>query len=613
MTTAYVPEPMLEMRDETPVSLAFGDVYFSRAGGVAETEHVFLAANGLPQRWQAAEDKAFSIGELGFGTGLNFLVTLQHFRAHAPAGATLHYHAVEKFPFRPEVLATLLAELPELAVEELLTHYPLRLPGPHRMVMDRVVLNLWFGEVTEWLDALPDHAIDAWYLDGFAPAKNPDMWREEIFVQMARASARAASFATFTAASAVRRGLEAAGFVVEKVPGFGKKREMLKGVASKKKADVSRRPTHLLETGDWRLATPCLIIGAGIAGASLAQALAQRGHLVTVLERGVAASGASGNAAGVLFPPLTKQWTPQTEFYFTAYDLMLRQIARWQGAGLHFATGTPGMLRLPRHAEEEAQLMQLQATLGIDPSIVHWLDRQAASAKAGVALPSGAAWFPQGSWLSPRALCEALLQHPRIMRREYTEVSAIARETALWRVMCEDGASFEAPILCVAAAVDTAKLLPEHGLRLQPVGGQVSEFTAQDAAAPLSSILCRKGYVIPCGEHYLTGATYHREALLEVTEARHEENLREVQATIPGWFNGQLEGGRSAIRATTPGRKPYIGKLAEGLYVSTGHGSRGLLSAPLAAEMITSMIHQEPLPVSLQVREWLEKALHSQR
>lgn len=231
--TAYLPPAELTFEQETPISQTFGDVYFSKLGGIAETEHVFLAANGLPGRWQTAGER-FCVAELGFGTGLNFLVTWRQFCATAPAGTVLHYHAVERQPLTQAQLAQALALQPALAAEAemLLTHYPLRLPGPHAIALPRCQLHLWWGDVAEWLAALAGAMpgrIDAWYLDGFAPAKNPDMWGEPIYRAMATLSAPGAHFATFTAASAVRRGLLAAGFAVEKVRGFGRKREMLRG------------------------------------------------------------------------------------------------------------------------------------------------------------------------------------------------------------------------------------------------------------------------------------------------------------------------------------------------------------------------------------------------
>lgn len=661
---AHLPTPALELRDETPVSAAFGDVYFSRAGGVAETEHVFLKGNGLPDRWQLMKEGgdaprgkdtrwieervachgepraegvrsvsdvggdapfnklSFTIAELGFGTGLNFLTTLKRFRETAPEGCALHYHAVEAYPFTQETLKELLALQPDLTSEaaELLAHYPLRLPGPHRIHLPRVTLTLWFGEVGEWLDELSagglgersalrepraagvrsvsdvggkapynEVKVDAWYLDGFSPAKNPDMWREELFVGMAAASAHNATFATFTSAGHVRRGLEAAGFSVEKAAGFGSKREM--SIGRLKERSVARcRPDESL--------AEAVVVGAGIAGATLARVLAERGINVTVIERGVVAGGGSGNAAGVLFPPLTKQWGTSTAFYFSAYDYVLRALATWQAQGLSFASGMVGMLRLPRHAEEEAQLMTLNETLGIDPAIVRWLPQDAASERAGVNLPSGAAYFPQGTWISPPELCRALLQHKNIMLREQMTVTGIQKTGDVWQVSLANGEFRHTQALCVASAAESAALLTAYGLRLQEVGGQVSEFAAANVAYPLRSILCRKGYVIPRGETYLTGATYHRDDVLAVTDARHTENRAELLALLPNWFTGEVTAGRSSVRATTPDRLPYIGKLDEGLYVSTGHGSRGMLSAPLAAEMIVSAMLKETAPVT---------------
>ncbi len=597
MTNAHLPEPTLEMREGTPVSAAFGDVYFSREGAVAETRHVFLAGNQLPKRWENADLQGFSVAELGFGTGVNFLTTLQAFRRHAPAGATLDYHAVEQFPFRPAVLRGLFAQVPELAAEaeELLACYPLRLPGPHRIVFARAVLTLWLGDVRDWLAGLPEASINAWYLDGFAPAKNPDMWGEGVFAQMARASAPEASFATFTAASAVRRGLEAAGFTVEKVPGFGKKREMLRG----------GKPAHAPIPLRGNARPDVVIIGAGIAGASLAQSFATRGHRVTVLERATVAGGASGNDAGVLFPPLAKQWTPTTAFYFAAYGYMRSALVRWAEAGLTIPHESPGMLRLPRDAEEAASLQQVNDALGLDADMVQWVDAAKASEIAGVALHSGAAYFPQGTWLSPRLCCTALLQHKAIALRENCAVTSLTRAGDEWRIMLASGEEIIAPIVCVAAAYGAAELLPDYGLRLQQVGGQVSAFAASDVAAPLRSILCRKGYVIPQGDRYLIGATYHREDLLAVSQARHAENLAELTSMLPGWFMGTARGGRSAIRTTTPSRVPYIGTLEPGLYVSLGHGSRGLLSAPLAAEIITDMATNAALPISSEIAQFL--------
>ena len=610
--TAHVPLPDVAFEDGTPVSVAFGDVYFSRKGGMAETEHVFLAGNGLPEHWRGREN--FSIAELGFGTGLNFLVALKRFRETADAGAQLHYIAIEQFPLTVQMLSQALALQPELAAEaaELLANYPLRLPGIHRIHLPRATLTLAYGEAAAMLEELelesrspkgePEgqgsskaNLINAWFLDGFAPAKNPEMWRAEVLEQIGRLSAPDATFATFTAAGAVRRGLEAQGFAVRKVAGYGHKRDML----------VGQRAAYVAPECAKEARPNVTILGAGIAGATLARALAERGFAVTVLERGDVASGASGNTAGVLFPPLPKRWTPAAAWYFTAYGLMLRQLARWRAAGLVFDHAAPGMLRLPRHAQEEAQLQGLHASLGLDPAIVHWVTREEASRRAGVELTTGGAWFAQGSWLSPPTLIAALLAHPNITLHTQQAATRLSREGGAWVVETATGARHTAPICCIATAYDATALLPDaHGIKLHAVAGQVSRIGAQQVAAPLTTILCHKGYVIPTGDAYLIGATYnHDDTTGAVRQENHQKNLADVENFLPGWVRGTAVGGRTSLRATTPDRLPYVGAVGEGLFLSAGHGSRGLLSAPLAAEAIASMIAGEVVPLTMGLRK----------
>ena len=236
-------------------SETYGDTYWSLDGGLDETRHVFLSGNELPARWLARE--RFTLLETGFGTGLNFLCAWQRFRETAPAGARLHYLSVDKHPFRQEDLQHLYGQWPQLAPlgAALLDRYPPLIPGFHRLHLDdgRVALTLLWGEAAEML-AQVDARVDAFFLDGFAPARNPDMWDEALFAQLARLAAPGATFATYSAAGKVSRGMTAAGFAVEKKPGFGRKREMLCGrFAGTLQAEVRRERR-------------ALVIGGGIAG-----------------------------------------------------------------------------------------------------------------------------------------------------------------------------------------------------------------------------------------------------------------------------------------------------------------------------------------------------------
>ena len=324
------PSPLIDWQDGQPVSRRFGDVYFSRDSGLEETRHVFLEGNGLRERWAAlAPHGRFTIGETGFGTGLNFAAAWTLWDQVAPAGARLRYVSVERHPLAPADISRTLGLWPELARyrEALLAQWTEVTPGWHRFVFGggRVLLTLLVGDVRTVLARL-DGPVDAWFLDGFAPARNPEMWQPDVLAQAARLSAAGATCATYTVAGEVRRGLEAAGFAVEKTPGFGRKREMLRGA-------LRARPGST-----WRAAvvrSPCavpaerkaLVIGAGLAGTSTAASLAARGWGVTLLDRHDSlAAEASGNPQGALYARLSPHATALTELAAAGLEYTARSL-----------------------------------------------------------------------------------------------------------------------------------------------------------------------------------------------------------------------------------------------------------------------------------------------
>jgi tRNA 5-methylaminomethyl-2-thiouridine biosynthesis bifunctional protein len=598
LPTAHVPLPQLEL-DATaqPFSKQFDDVYFSRAGGVAETQHVFMRGNDLPARF--LKQPHFTIGEFGFGTGLNFLVAWREFLQLTKPDQHLHYIAVEKYPLTLEMLqpihAAWIAEHAgyQSLLDALLANYPLRLPGWHRIHLDRCTLTLGFGDATELWGSI-DAGVDAWFIDGFSPAKNPDMWQEETLNHIARLSAPCASFATFTAAGAVKRSLQAQGFTVQKIRGFGHKRDMLVGWRDGASLPAKKH-SHVT------------VIGAGIAGASCARALSERGYRVTVLERSDITSGASGNPAAVLYPQLTKFYTSATAWHFTAYAFMLRQLARWKRQGLSFTSEQIGMLRLPRPEQRAEDFASLQ----IDASIMRYVTRDEASALAGADVVSDGYWFPHGTWLVPAELCATLLQHARIMLRSNCAVSAIQKTTSGWEIRTANGELLQTDLVVIATAHQTQHLLPDVVMPLGVSAGQISIVSKENLAQNLKCIISHRGYVIPQADTYLLGATYDRSDVSgTVTEKNHAQNMQHARDALPGWRDAaEPLQGRTSLRATTPDRLPYAGKVGEGLYVSIGHGSRGMISAPLAAEVIVSQIAGETIPLNRELR----RAIHPLR
>ena len=216
--------------DGLPISDEYADVYHSAAGAQAQAKHVFLAGNGLPDRW--ADRAQFVIVETGFGLGLNFLATWLAWRDDPQRCRTLHFVSLEKHPLAAADLALAHAAWPELAplAEELRRYWPALDEGAHRLEFDggRVRLTLHFGDAVKLLPEL-DVVADAFYLDGFSPAKNPELWSPALCGALARLAVNGATLATWSVAGSVRRALAAAGFAVARRPGFAGKRQMLVG------------------------------------------------------------------------------------------------------------------------------------------------------------------------------------------------------------------------------------------------------------------------------------------------------------------------------------------------------------------------------------------------
>ena len=282
--------------DGTPISETFDDIYYSVDGGPEQARAVFLQGNGLPEAWSGKRN--FTILENGFGTGLNFLATWTAWRADPQRPEKLHYLATEIHPFQVDDLARLHRHWPELEFlsEVLRNAWPVLMPGFHRLefAAGRVVLTLMLGEAESSLRNLRAN-VDAFYLDGFDPHKNPQMWSASLFRRCAQLASPAATFATWCVNGEVRRRLREAGFLPEKRPGFGRKREMLVGRIAER-----RRLAMPIPAPDDR---HVLVIGAGLAGCAISERLAARGWRVDLFDRHTAPAGeASGNLAGIVRP-----------------------------------------------------------------------------------------------------------------------------------------------------------------------------------------------------------------------------------------------------------------------------------------------------------------------
>ncbi|WP_445939222.1 bifunctional tRNA (5-methylaminomethyl-2-thiouridine)(34)-methyltransferase MnmD/FAD-dependent 5-carboxymethylaminomethyl-2-thiouridine(34) oxidoreductase MnmC, partial [Pseudomonas sp.] len=435
-----------------PLSSQFADVYFSNENALAETRYVFLANNLLPERFAVlTADQQLVIGETGFGTGLNFLCAWQLFEQHAVASARLHFVSVEKYPLNKADLQRALALWPELApyAEPLLTQYVALHPGFQRLVFagGRVVLTLLIGDALELFGQL-DGQIDAWFLDGFAPAKNPDMWTPELFAELARLSHASTTLGTFTSTGYVRRRLNDAGFKMKRVPGLGKKWEVLKGTfigtqVTAEKPWFTRPPQPVGERS-------ALVIGAGLSGCATAASLAARGWQVTLLERhGAIAQEASGNPQGVLYLKLSAHHTSLSRLIVSGYGHSRRLLEQLQ-------KGTDwdncGVLQLAFDAKEAQRQTQLAAAFPTD--LLTNLDRSAAEAKAGIPLPAGGLFYPEAGWVHPPALCALFSQQPNIQLQLHQEALELRRDGDSWQAWNGEQLLASARVVVLASAAE---------------------------------------------------------------------------------------------------------------------------------------------------------------
>lgn len=578
---------MLSWQDGLPYSTRFGDVYFSRDSGLEETRHVFLDGNDLAQRFAALHPgHSFCIGETGFGTGLNFLSAWRLFEQLAPPGASLDFFSTERFPLGDDELRAALALWPMLQAEAdaLRACWRRRVPGWNRwhFAAGRVRLTLALEDVAQALPQLPEGCVDAWFLDGFSPAKNPEMWSDEVLAGIARASHAGTTLATYTSAGWVRRGLQQAGFEVQRVPGFGRKREMVRG----------RLERAGPQAADGAAPSSVVVIGGGLAGCATAHALAQRGIRVMLLEAAPRlAAAASGNPRGILHARFGAGMNALHRFVLAAYG--------------HALALLDGVLPVDGRDRAECGLLQLAATEAeakrIDklaaqewpPHLLQAVDAAQASELAGLPLAQGGLWFPAGGWVVPPEVCARLARHPDIDLRLSSEVTTLQRTASGWRVGGE-GFAFDAEQVVVCCAHQAKVLAPFAGWPLQPVRGQISLLPSTPESERLKTVLCAEGYCAPAvaGAHVAGATSSFDDAATDIRVTDHAENMAKIAAHMPALHQALGAavpvGGRAGVRCSVPGATPLVGKVEEGLYCSLAHGTRGLLTAGISAEIIAS-------------------------
>jgi len=617
-------EPARVVLDATgaPFSERYGDVYASRDGALGQARHVFLKGNDLPPRWERRDQ--FVIVETGFGLGVNFLVTWQAWRDDPQRPKRLHFVSVEKHPVDAETLIRFAP--PEVAslASELAAAWPLALPGLHRREFEdgALTLKLAFGDAEELLPQLVAGA-DAFYLDGFAHERNPAMWSPGILKSLTRLAREGATVGTWCTARSLRDGLVAAGFEVQLDAGFGHRRQMLRARFAPRWR-VRRHPAPVAFRG----VREAIVIGAGLAGASVAWSLARRGWRVTILERGAhLAAGASALPMGLLHPHLTADDNDAARLtragFFTS-RAMLQRLAPtglWQQRSLWRAEGT---LVQAADAQEADDWRVLAASLDLPPSFVRFLAASEATQLLGIPPQNGGWWFGGGATVAVAKLCAALVESAGATLRIGAATERIERQSDQWIAENEDGAALAtAPVCIVASALDAPRLLRLQHAPVRSVRGRLSLFEAP-ALASLRASTSGSGTLATADQgRFLVGASYEVEANGELHDgdvARiHDGNLQRLARMISGPLAVTPVGVFDGIRCVARDRLPLVGAVADesamseemathgahledlprrpGLYASFAFGSRGLSLAPLAGELIAAQVEGEPWPL----------------
>lgn len=531
-------------RPGTPAASNFDDIYFSTDGGLDETRTVFLRGCGLPDRW--LDQSVFTIAELGFGSGLNFLASWQLWLETAQPAQRLHFVSIEKFPFDRQQLGRALSAWPELEAlsAQLIATWPGRVKGIHRLNFGSVTLTLVHEDVVAGLEQLDTLKADAWFLDGFSPSGNPEMWSETVMSRIAQSTASGGRLATFSVAGRVRSALTGAGFTIRKMPGFGRKRHRLE-------ADFS---------GETTSQTPkierALIVGAGIAGRSIAHALSRR-HIPFDIIDDYAHPAASGNPAALVKPRFDLQDRPESRFFLSAYLYALRAYPEQ-------AVLEKGVRQLPKTEKEAARFRKLveQAPLGEDQ--LRWDD--------------DALWIESATVIDPSRVFDAFDIRRETFRRakNYSDYSHIF----------------------LATGYGLRDLAPELPMRFSR--GQLSW---AEPVWPMPTAY--GGYAINLNNAALIGATHDRLDGRDPFELRAEDDAANLSALakISGKTIKPAAGkSRASVRVTTANTLPLLAGLGGKIWAMTGLGSRGFTFAPLLAETLIADLCGEVGPMDKHLR-----------
>lgn len=586
---------------DIPVSKQFGDVYFSKDNGLLETRHVFLNGNDLNSRLAALQDyEYFAVGETGFGTGLNILALWQLWQQVRPDNHShLHAISVEKFPLAKADLIRALQAWPELKplAEQLLAQYPLPIAGCHRLSFpnERFSLDLWLGDAHDVFPVMEKTAaVHAWFLDGFAPSCNPEMWQENVLQHIVRLSDIGSTFSSFSVAGVLKRGLRQHGVHISRPRGFMHKREMLKGILLAREteetittaSEIQEKPA-LTATHSYQV-SKIAVIGAGIAGLSAAYSFACRGHQVVIYDQSAPLAGGSGNPLALLNPKLCPIEQSSVHLMTLAWQYALNHYAKFNA----FRPIQVNQLAL----KNPEALLSLADEYPADVlTIQHANEQQLSTEYSSLSLLQAGA-------VSPQQLRDEILAHPCIQYQQ-AKITRIEQH-AKAHVFSDETLLGEFDHVIVCTARESAHFFENYPV-LKPIRGQVSWLNNQNNPLSINTAYSYGGYCMQLDDAQLIlGASFYpgRDDA-DVLPEDHVHNYDLIHSVFPDYAKklAPLEQwqGRASIRAQSPDYFPLLGKINpdQNIYSFAGLGSKGFLFAPLCSEILAAQILAEACPV----------------
>ena len=589
---------------------------------MAEKHRVFLAANSLGKRWRGRAfdaSRLFVIAELGFGTGLNFLSCLRHWQRRSKPGQWLHYLAVEKSPLNTTQLRQIHDRWPllsDLSIE-LLKHWPTSPVGIHRLqfIHHRTALTLFFADARQAVRQMcSDKAVDSWFLDGFAPDRNPELWTPSLLQSIALHSDSQTTLGSYSVAGSFKASLRDNHFSYRLKRGYGNKRQLLCARLSampRTNCVENRQTVPAVASGSSRQIKKAIVIGAGLAGCHSAFALASQGIRVKVIEAcKEPGQAASGQPRAVLFPWFAGRDSDADQFATSSYLFAARYYRELLATKQIDAAdiGLCGMLHIAHNQRLKSRFLRLALQYRYCPQLLQAVSAETGSDLSGIEQHSNGIYFPAAGWLHAGRLCRALLAASNIQLLPTTRAVSFKRCRGEWRVQTGNDKTIAAAPALIVATGDAAGDVPGiDSDRLSTQFGQSSWLQQCPETAGLRCVLSYSGFLCPADPrgYHLLGATHqNRPPPPGFDDLQNLENLQKLQAAVPVLQNippSSLTTAKSGIRCYSHDGLPLIGELHSGLYVSLGHGGRGVCSTALAGQLLTDVICGQPLPVAPQL------------